>query len=416
MSKRIAVIGAGIVGVSTAIWLQRAGHQVVLIDREGPAAGTSHGNAGLLASCAVVPVTGPGLIRKAPGMVLSPRQPVFLKWRYLPRLAPWLVRFLSHANAADTTRIAAGLTPIIGDSLADHQALAAGTGAERFIVPCDYLFLYDRRKDYAAEAFGWDLRRQNGFQWQEWGRDQITAFDPALSPDLPFAARLADHGRITDPGAYVQALADHVVQAGGEVVTGTVERIEAQAGQVTGLRVDGAVMPAEQVVVASGIWSGPLARQLGLRLPLESERGYHLELWEPSVMPRAPVMISSGKCVLTPMEGRLRIAGTVELGGLSAPPRRAVFDLLRQAAVRALPGLRWSHEVEWMGHRPTLSDSLPVIGAAPGIKGAYLGFGHQHIGLTGGPKTGRLLAQMISGQRPNLDMAPYAPTRFWGAR
>ncbi|MEM6595676.1 MAG: FAD-dependent oxidoreductase, partial [Pseudomonadota bacterium] len=144
-AKTVAVVGAGIVGVSTAIWLQRDGHKVILIDREGPAAGTSYGNGGVLASCSCVPVTGPGLIKKAPKMALDPNQPLFLKWGYLPKLAPWLLKYLSHANAEDTKRIAAAVAGIVGDSLADHQALAEGTGAERWITPCDYVYVYNDR-------------------------------------------------------------------------------------------------------------------------------------------------------------------------------------------------------------------------------------------------------------------------------
>jgi D-amino-acid dehydrogenase len=137
--KNVVIIGAGIVGVSTAIWLQRAGHIVTLVDKAGPAEGTSYGNGGVLASCAIVPVTGPGLLKKAPGMLLDPDQPLFMKWRYLPKLLPWLVKYLSHNNEADTRRIAAALYPIIGDSLEDHLALAKGTGGEKYITPSDYV-------------------------------------------------------------------------------------------------------------------------------------------------------------------------------------------------------------------------------------------------------------------------------------
>ena len=159
--RTIAIIGAGIVGVATAIWLQRAGHDVILIDRAGPAEGTSFGNGGVLASCAVVPVTVPGLLWKAPKMLLSPDQPLFLNWGYLGRLMPWLLRYLSHATAPEARRIAAALMPILGDSLNDHRALAAGTGAEKWVVPSDYLYLYDDRAGFLDDAFAWGLRRDD---------------------------------------------------------------------------------------------------------------------------------------------------------------------------------------------------------------------------------------------------------------
>ncbi len=410
--KTVAVIGAGIVGVSTAIWLQRAGHDVILIDRAGPAEGTSFGNGGVLASCSVVPVTVPGLIWKAPGMLFSPAQPLFLKWGYLPRLAPWLLRYLSHANADDVRRVARALTPIIGDSANDHLALAHGTGAERWVVPSDYLFIYDDRAHYEGDAFGWRIRRENGFEWDEMEADAFHAYDPAFSRDLNFAARLRGHGRIADPGQYVKDLAAHVERSGGRLLIAEVEDIAREGGRVTGVRAGGQTVACDAAVITAGVWSGPLMRRLGLRVPLESERGYHIELWEPSVMPKSPVMVVSGKFVMTPMEGRLRLAGIVEFGGTEAPPSRAPFELLKRHLPNVLPGIRYRDVTEWMGHRPAPSDSIPVIGEIPGLQGAYAGFGHHHIGLTGGPKTGQLLAQLISGQRPNVDLSPYSPARF----
>lgn len=408
----VAIIGAGIVGVSAAIWLQREGRDVILIDREGPAAGASFGNGGVLASCSIIPVTVPGLIRKAPRMLFDPAQPLFMKWGYLPRLLPWLVRYLRHCTRADVERIAAALAPIVGDSLADHQALSAGTGAERWIVPSDYVFLYRDRAHFEGDALGWSIRRAHGFVWDELEGAAFRAYDPAFAPGLDFGARLGDHGRIADPGRYVSDLAAHVAARGGRFVRAEVDDIARENGRVTGVRAGGESIPCASVIVAAGAWSGPLARKLGLSVPLESERGYHLELWDPNIMPRAAMMIASGKFVATPMEGRLRLAGIVEFGGLEAPPSRAPFDLLLRNIRAAMPGLRWGETKEWMGHRPAPADSIPLIGPVPGVSGAFLGFGHHHVGLTGGPKTGRLLAQLVCGRNPNIDLAPYAPARF----
>ncbi len=410
--KTIAILGAGIVGVSTALWLQRDGHDVILIDRNAPGEGASFGNGGVLASCSVVPVTVPGLLRKAPRMLFDPKQPLFLKWGYLPRLAPWLVKYLGHANAADTRRIAQAMFPIVGDSLNDHLALSHGTGAERFVVPADYLYAYAGRAQFEADAFGWGLRREAGFVWEELEAEALAAYDPVYAPHLGFAVRMGGHGRITDPGAYVKALARHAERQGGRVLRAEITGIVQEHGRVTGVRAGGVTVACDAAVLALGAWSKPLADSLGLSVPLETERGYHLELWEPSVMPRSPVMIASDKFVATPMDGRLRLAGIVEFGGLEAAPSRAPFNLLRDNIRAAIPGLTWAHEVEWMGHRPAPADSIPVIGEAPQVKGAWLGFGHHHVGLTGGPRTGQLLAQMIAGRTPNVDVTPYSPSRF----
>ncbi|MDJ0626730.1 MAG: FAD-binding oxidoreductase [Rhodobacter sp.] len=412
--RTVAIVGAGIVGVSTATWLQRDGYDVVLIDRLGPGEGTSHGNGGVLASSSIVPVTVPGLLRKAPRMLFSPEQPLFLKWGYLPKLVPWLVRYLRHANADAVRRRAAALLPIIGDSLADHQALAAGTRADKWIVPADYLFLYNDRAHYRADAFAWTVRRENGFQWDEMEGAAFKEYDPAFGPSLGFAARMKNHGRIADPGRYVKDLAAEAEARGARILKAEVTDIVRDGGRVTGLRAGGETIACNALVLATGVWSGPLAKTLGIDVPLESERGYHLELWEPNIMPRSPVMVASGKFVATPMEERLRLAGIVEFGGLDAAPSRAPFRLLERNIRAAIPGLEWKETVEWMGHRPSVADSIPLIGEAPSVKGAYLGFGHDHVGLTGGPKTGRLLAQLIAGRQPNVDLSAHSPARFAG--
>ena len=411
-AKTVAVIGAGIVGVSTAIWLQRDGHKVILIDRDGPAAGASQGNGGVLASCSVVPVTVPGLLAKAPRMLLSPDQPLFLKWGYLPRLLPWLVKYLRTANGATVQRRAAAMAPIIGDSLADHQALATGTGADRYIVPTDYLYLYKDRAHFDGDAFGWNVRAENGFEWEVLQDQDWRDYDPNFGPDISLAVKLGNHGRISDPGAYVKALARYAETQGAKIIKAQVDDVVREGGRITGLRAGGNTIACDVAVLATGAWSGPLADKFGLNVPLESERGYHLELWEPSVMPRAPVMVASGKFVATPMEGRLRLAGIVEFGGLDAPPSRAPFALLEKNIRQAMPGLSWKKTVEWMGHRPSMADSLPMIGAVPGLQGALAAFGHDHVGLTGGPKTGRIVAQLVSDKHPNLDLTPYSPARF----
>ncbi len=398
--------------MSTALWLQRAGHAVTVVDRGIARDRASFGNAGVLASCAVVPLPVPGLLRKAPAMLLDPRQPLFLKWSHLPKLVPWLWRYMSHARPETTRRIAEALAPITGDSLADHQALAAGTAAADFIRPSDYLFVYRDRAHYDGDAFGFSVRRSVGFDWKELEGDAWHDYEPIYSRDLSFAARFGNHGVIADPGAYLEALEGHFTSQGGKFIRGEVEDIFRADGRACGVRMQGETLEADAVVVATGAWSGKLSRKLGLNVPMETERGYHLELWQPSMMPRSPVMITTGKFVATPMNGRLRLAGIVEYGGLDAPPSKAPLALLRNHIRAVIPGLEWQDEQEWMGHRPVPADSIPLIGEVPGMAGAYVGFGHQHIGLTGGPKTGRLLAQLVSGQQPNIDLAPYSPARF----
>ncbi|MCA1298980.1 NAD(P)/FAD-dependent oxidoreductase [Stappia indica] len=408
----IAVIGAGIVGVSAAVWLARDGHDVILVDRLPPGEATSHGNGGVLASCAVVPVTVPGLMRKAPGMLANPSSPLFLRWSYLPKLLPWLARYLAHCRPEETRRIAAALTPIIGDSLEQHQALAGGTPAEKWLRPSDYLYVYKDRAAFRADAFAWDLRRTSGFGWEELEAETLNRYDPLLGPRNSFAVRLPDHGHIRDPGRYVKDLAAHFETLGGKIHRADVRDFRFEDGRLSALETDRGPLPCARAVLAGGVWSRDLARRLGVNVPLESERGYHLELEEPSAYPIAPCMIASGKFVITPMDGRIRLAGIVEFGGLTAPPSEAPFRVLETELRKAMPGLTWRATTKWMGHRPAPADSIPLIGPSPRHPDVLMAFGHHHVGLTGGPRTGRLIADLVSGRNPNIDMHPYAPGRY----
>ncbi len=412
MSSTIAIIGAGIVGVSTAIWLQRDGHKVVLIDREGPAAGTSYGNGGVLASCAVVPVNAPGLLKSAPGMLMRSDSPLFIRWSYLPKMLPWLLSYIGKANQRDTKHAAKALTQLLYDSLEQHQALAHGTGAERWLKPSDYVFIYRDRQEFERDAYVWSLRRELGFKWEELEGQALNEYDPIFQGTRNFGVRLRDHGTISDPGKYVTALADHMQQAGGELVIAEVAEIEMDGGKVSGVRTSEGLIECDAVVLAAGVWSKNLAEKSGIKVPMETERGYHIELVNPSVMPRSPMMLTSGKFVITPMEGRIRCAGIVEFGGLDADANKAPFDLLKRQIHEAIPNLIYDRIDEWMGHRPAPADSIPLIGEMKQGSGAYAAFGHHHIGLTGGPKTGRMIADLISARKNNIDLAPFRVSRF----
>ena len=410
--KPVIVIGGGIVGISTAIWLQRAGKTVILIDRGNAEGRASFGNAGVLASSSVIPVTVPGIVHKIPKMLFDPKEPLFIKWSYLPRLAPWAIRYLARSKAGEVRRIAAALRPIIGDSLENHLDLARGTVAENRIIPCDFTFMYKDRSTFEKDGFGWSLKKELGFEWDNLNEADRKAYDPVFSSDLTFAARLGNHGRINDPSAYVADLTAHFTAEGGTVIVGDVEDFIRENGLVTGVRVSGTPIETSAVAITAGAWSARLVKKLGFNIPLEAESGYHLEFWEPNKMPRAPSLIPSGKFIATPMEGRLRVAGMVEFGGLENQSSEAPLDLLRKNAMRAIPGLTWKEETKWMGHRPATIDSVPIIDKVPGAPNVFLGFGHQHVGLTGGARTGQLLSQLISGQKPNIDMLPYASDRF----
>ena len=409
--KHVVVVGCGIVGVSTAIWLQRHGQQVTLVDRTGPAAGTAYGNAGILAACSVIPVTVPGILKKAPGMLMDRFSPLFMRWSYLPSLLPWLYRYLGHANLDENRRIAQALYPLLNDSLKQHQDLSEGTEASSFVHPDYYLFGFRDRSGYDNEKPLWDIRRDLGFNWEELGVEELRSILPEIKQEINFGIRFDQHGRISDPGRYVKSLAKHAYQNGANSLTGEATDVVADNGKVTGVVIDGQKVDCDAMVVATGAWSGPLTSKLGFKVPLETERGYHIELVNPSHMPAHPIMIASGKFVITPMEGRIRCAGIVEFGGLEAEASENPIKLLKQQVNNLMPDVRYDHIDEWMGHRPAPEDSIPYVGEVPGYQGAYLGFGHHHVGLTGGPKTGRILAELISNDSSQVDLTPYRVLR-----
>ncbi len=411
-AEHTVVIGAGIVGVSTALWLQRAGVKVTLIDREGPAAGTSYGNAGILAAAAIVPVTVPGLLKKAPGMLFSPNEPLFLRWSYLPKLLPFLIPYLRTANHADLERIAGGLANMMHDTADQHLALAKGTPAEEFLATGDYLFVYDTEKDFRKDQLAWDIREKFGIEFEPLDKDGVSNHQPDMAGKFDFGVRCPNHGHIKDPGAYTKALAQHFVEQGGNLMIATVDDIKLENGVAIGVETPDGFVDADNVVLTAGAWSVHLAKKLGMRIPLESERGYHVEFVGADVNLTCPVMITSKKFAATSMNGRLRCAGIVEFGGLNAPPSRAPIELIKRNAKEIFPNLQYERIDEWMGHRPSTPDSLPLVGAFAKAKNVWAGFGHQHLGLTGGPKTGRWLAQMITGETPNVDMSPYSADRF----
>ncbi len=409
---QIIVAGAGIVGVACAIWLQRSGHSVTLVDRSGPATGTSHGNAGVLAAGAVIPVTTPSLFKAAPGMLMRRNSPLFLRWSYLPKLLPFLATYMKHANDAHVNLYGTAMSSLLHDTYDQHLALSKGTPAARFVSDEDYCFGYKANSDFLADSYGWRKRDAAGVKYEVVTGSEYAQDDPVFGNAFETIVRCKNHGRISDPGAYVRALTDHFVAQGGALQIATINDLEMDGNSISALLTDGGRLSADKIVFALGPWSKKIAHKLGIKVPFESERGYHIELINPSHMPENPMMVASGKFVLTPMEGRLRAAGVIEFGGLDADPSKGPIDLLKREIKTLLPDVTYDSIVEWMGHRPAPADSLPLIGANDAKGSSYSAFGHQHVGLTGGAKTGRLIADLINGKNPNIDLAPFDPRKY----
>ncbi|MBT4933842.1 MAG: FAD-binding oxidoreductase [Rhodospirillaceae bacterium] len=412
-TEKIAVIGAGIVGVSSALHLQRLGASVTLVDRKEPGDedAASYGNGGVLARCSVIPVVTPGIMFKAPVMLFGADGPLFLRWSYMPRLLPWLIPYLRSSTRKSVEHIAKNLAPLLFDSVDEHFALAKGTDAARWLHACEYMFLYKNRSAFEGDALAWGLRREHGFKWDILEGEAVRAFSPDLSPDYQYAVVMRDHGKIVQPGNYVRDLAAAFAAAGGTVLRASIKDVDTGGDGIV-LKTDGQDIAVDKVVIAAGAWSHQLAKKLGATVPLESERGYHVELLNPSKQPTVPIMDVGRKMVATPMDGSLRLAGTLEFGGLDAPASKGPPELLMRGARAMLPGLEFESKKTWMGHRPAPTDSLPVLGPAPGSKKVFFAYGHHHVGLTAGPKTGRIIAQHVMGLQHNINLDAYRCDRF----
>jgi D-amino-acid dehydrogenase len=413
MGKSILVIGAGITGVSSAEWLRRDGWDVTLVDRIEPGSRdqTSYGNAGLIARTAIIPVATPGLMMQAPGMVLNPSSPLFLRWGYLPKLLPWLVPFFKNSTEQRVTEIAGALAQLTTDSVDQHQILAAGTPAAEFIRTGDYVSLYPDRAAYEASPLTIELRRVHGFHSTYLDRAGILERDPNIGPRYTFGTVFGDYAWLSAPDRYVAALFDHFRAQGGTFVAGEVADIT--PGDIPSVTLQGgARLKADKVVLSAGAWSGPLAKKLGLRMPVEAERGYHVSMYAPSFTAPNPYMISDAKFVLTPMDGFLRAAGVAEFAGLDAPMSQAPLDLLRRQMKQVYPALTFERDDVWMGRRPTTPDSLPVLGEARNVPNIIHAYGGQHIGMTIGPRMGRMVTDLASGRQINIDLSGYAVDRF----
>ncbi len=408
----VVVIGAGVVGLCAARWLQREGFAVTVADPAPPGESCSFGNAGIIATGAVAPVAMPGVFGKLPRWLFDPVGPLRLRWGYLPRLLPWLLRFVAAARPARVAAIADALRALNAPALDAWRALLGPADFADLIRAEGLVYVYRDEAARKADSYGWALRRARGVAFRPLDAAALRAVEPALGPGWTAAMLLEDGGHTVDPLRLSRRLAERFVADGGRLVAARVTGLDVGGDGRVAVRTDQGGTPPGRVVVAAGAWSRPLARMLGARVPLDTERGYHVTLPNPGVTLRRPVAAPDLGFIATPMAVGLRIAGTVEFGGLEAPPdMRRARALLRHG--RALfPGLCDSGASTWMGFRPSLPDSLPVIGRArPGVE-AWLAFGHGHLGLTEGAITGRLVAEMIAGRAPAIDVAPYRPDRF----
>ncbi|KGJ13978.1 NAD(P)/FAD-dependent oxidoreductase [Paracoccus sanguinis] len=412
MQPDVLVIGAGVVGLSAAIAAQARGLSVTVVDREGPAAGASAGNAGAFAFTDILPLASPGIMRKAPGWLMDPVGPLTVPPAYALRIAPWMVRFAAACRPGRVAASIAAQTALMDLSRDELQPFLRATGTEGMLRKDGNLQVYESNAEFAAAAPGWVAREAHGIAFHHVDRDEMAAIQPGLAPRFIRGTFTPGWYSIDDPRLYTLALAEHFRARGGRIEVAAVTRLSATDTGIVAETADGRRLIAAQAVLAAGAHSHRLARTLGERIPLETERGYNTTLPPDALDLRTQVTFGGHGFVVTRLSTGIRVGGAVELGGLALPPnwRRAQAMLAKAKAF--LPALRTEGGTQWMGFRPSLPDSLPAIGRARATPRVIHAFGHGHLGLTQSAGTARLVADLLTGAASVLDLSPFSPQRF----
>jgi D-amino-acid dehydrogenase len=418
-APHVVVIGAGIIGAATALGALREGFRVTILEPGEPGGeqAASYGNGCWLSPMSVIPPAGPGLWRKVPGFLADPLGPLAIRWSYLPKVLPWLARYLwAGWTEAKVLRAAQALRPLLVDAPALHRELAESAGVGHLIERRGLIYTYESRAQFESEAMAWRVRRQVGIEWLELDADEMRQREPELDRRYTFGALVEEGGHCRDPGAYVAALVAQARAEGAEWRRERATGFRVEAARLRAVLTEGGEVACDRAVICAGARSKALAAAVGSRVPLETERGYHAMVLDAEVGPRTPMMPYDGKMSVTWTDRGLRCAGQVEIAGLEAAPNWKRAEILRDHLLRSFPGLPRDMPPErvkvWMGHRPSMPDGLPCLGPSAATPDVLLAFGHGHVGLVAGPRTARAVTDLLAGRQPALPMQRFSPSRF----
>ena len=412
MARSITIVGAGIVGIATASYLRRDGHDVTVVDMRPPGEYCSFGNAGILSPGSCVPIAMPGIVRKVPGYLTDPLGPLAVRWSYFARALPWLLRFIASTQVARVERTADALIGLLSQTFDAYLPIAGRAGCSDLIRRTGYVVIYETDDAYRGDALAWKLRRDRGVICEELDAAGIERLVPALGKTHPRGVYLPEQGFVANPERFTKTLAQQFERDGGRILQREVLDIELGASGPQALLTDAGRLPVETLVLCAGAHSGEFSAKLGDTVPLEAERGYHVTYSDPGLELPMPVCSAQHKFFVTPMEMGTRIAGQSEFAGVDAEPNFARADVLAQHMKRLFPQVRTVDSTRWMGRRPSMPDSKPVIGRSTKFANAYYAFGHGHVGLCSGAPTGRIIADLIAGRPPNIDITPFRADRF----
>ena len=406
------IVGAGIIGTAIAHDLQRRGRQVVLVDRDTPGMGASFGNMASIAVTEFMPASRPSVWRQIPGWMLDPEGPVRVRPTYMPKLVPWFLRFIAASRPSKLRELEAQGAALCSRALEDTLALLRETGLSDQISAEGCLSLYADEAEFKADREHIEILERFGFPHEVIGRQAIKALEPELSDRIGMAVLFPQNRSMKNPYKLVLALAERFVALGGRIERGEVVGFTRSDRIREVVLKDGRRLPVDEVVICAGAYSAKLAKDLGEPIPLETERGYHTQIMAPGISMKHSIIWPAKAFMVTPTAGGIRVGGTVEMAGLDAAPdyRRAKVTVKR--AREALPNLRCEEFTEWMGHRPALPDTVPILSASVKTKGLFYATGHGHLGLTYAATTARLMGELITGGKPTVDLHPYRVNRF----
>jgi D-amino-acid dehydrogenase len=415
--RRVTIIGGGAVGVTAALWMQRDGCDVTLLDpNAGVGEGASFGNAGCLNASSIVPMSMPGNLPKVPGWLLNPMGPLKIRPAYLPKIAPWLLKFLASGTEPKVRAQARALKPLLAETVDLYLELARAAGAETLIKRNGHLIIYRSQADFDGDRLGWQIRRDNGIEFEILNEHELRQLEPSLSRDVKIGIFFPLNGYTSNPNALIRSLGENFVRNGGKILRAKASEFVFEGDSLRGVRTEAGVIASDAALVAAGAHSLPFVKACGDSVMLDTERGYHIMIKNPEAMPNRSIMDANGKFVATPMQHGLRLAGTVEFAGLEAAPDWRRARILAKLGRDLFPDLLEKYPEErlslWMGFRPSLPDSLPVIGRSRRSQDVIYAFGHGHIGLAAGARTGLLAADLVAGRAPHIDITPFSPTRF----
>lgn len=413
MAKNITIIGAGIVGIATACYLRRDGHEVTVVDMRPPGEYCSFGNAGILSPGSCVPQALPGVLFKVPGYLSDPLGPLSIRVGYFPKALPWFLRLTLAARRASVERIADALRPLLKQTFDAYLPLVQHAGVPDLIRQTGYAVAYASAQSYRNDALAWQLRRERGVIVEEIDSATLKAKVPQLTGNYEVGLYLPEQGWVANPERLTKALAAQFQRDGGKILQRKVLDIEVGPDGPRALVTDAGNMALQTLVICAGAHSNEFSAKFGDNVPLEAERGYHVTYSDPHFTLPMPIFLPEQKFFVTPMEMGLRIAGQTEFAGLDTEPNYARADILKKQMQKLFPGIRETDATRWMGKRPSMPDSMPVIGPASKVPNVWYAFGHGHVGLCGGAPTGRVIADLIAGRTPSVtDVTPFRVTRF----